>query len=59
MANYAYYALHKLKIRPREFEEMDNYEKAFVIASIRLKWDKDLEQQKEMDKAARKAKRKH
>lgn len=56
MANYAYFALHKLRIRPREFEEMDNYEKAFVIACIDIKWDKDIEQQKEIE---RKSKRKH
>ena len=54
MANYAYYALHKLKIRPREFDEMDNYEKAFVIAAIQIKWDKDLEQQKEMERKSKK-----
>lgn len=34
MAVYAYYALHKLNIRPREFMEMDIREKAFVIAAI-------------------------
>lgn len=34
MAVYAYYALHKLHIRPREFMEMDMREKAFVIAAI-------------------------
>lgn len=56
MANYAYFALHKLGIRPREFEEMDNYEKAFVIASIQLKWESDEKQQKEIE---RKSKRKH
>lgn len=51
MANYAYYALHKLRIRPREFDEMDNYEKAFIIASIQIKWEND---EKEMKKAKRK-----
>ncbi len=34
MANYAYYCLHKLKIRAREFLEMDEEEKAFTIACI-------------------------
>lgn len=34
MAVYAYYALHKLHMRPREFMEMDMREKAFVIAAI-------------------------
>jgi hypothetical protein len=54
MANYAYFALHKLKITPRQFDEMDNYEKAFVIASIQIKWEHDKEQEKEMKKAKRK-----
>ena len=55
MANYAYYALHKLRIRPREFEEMDNYEKAFIIAAINVKCDAEAEKQKEIK---RKSKRK-
>ena len=35
--NYAYYCLHKLKIRPSEFAEMDIYEKGFIMACIDLK----------------------
>ena len=54
MANYAYFALHKLRIRPSEFDEMDKYEKAFVIACIDIKWEHDKEQEKEMKKAKRK-----
>ncbi len=48
MANYAYYCLHKLKITPRQFDEMDRYEKAFVIASIDIKADRDKEEQKKL-----------
>lgn len=51
MANYAYYCLHKFRITPRQFEEMDKYEKAFIIASIQIKLDNDK-------KEARKAKSK-
>ncbi len=42
MSIYAYYALHKLNIRPREFMNMDIREKAFVIAAIdeRIKAEK-------------------
>ena len=40
-ANYAYYALHKLRIRPKEFIEIDRYEKAFVIAAIDIKSEND------------------
>ena len=48
MSNYAYYCLHKLKITPRQFDEMDKYEKAFVIASIQLKAEADKEEQKKL-----------
>jgi len=49
-ANYAYYALHKLRILPREFEEMDRREKAFIIASIDIKLENE---KKEMKKVKR------
>lgn len=48
MANYAYYCLHKLRITPRQFDEMDKYEKAFVIASIDIKMEADKEEQKKL-----------
>lgn len=48
MANYAYYCLHKLKITPRQFDEMDRYEKAFVIAAIDIKQDNDKEENKKL-----------
>ena len=41
--NYAYYCLHKLKIRPSEFAEMDIYEKAFIMACIDIKIKKEKE----------------
>lgn len=53
--NYAYYCLHKLKIRPSEFAEMDIYEKAFIMACIDIKIKKEKETEKE---AKRKAGRK-
>lgn len=46
MANYAYYCLHKLRITPRQFDEMDEYEKAFIIAAIDIKVKNDKEQEK-------------
>lgn len=57
MANFAFYALHKLRIKPSEFLEMDEYEKAFVIASIQIKCDEDAKQAKEMDKQSKKGRR--
>ena len=46
MANYAFYCLHKLKITPRQFEEMDMYEKAFIIASIDIRVESEKKEAK-------------
>lgn len=48
MSNYAYYCLHKLKITPRQFDEMDKYEKAFIIASIQIKQENEEKEMKKM-----------
>lgn len=50
--NYAYYCLHKLKIRPSEFAEMDIYEKAFIMACIDIKIKKEKEVEKEAKRNA-------
>lgn len=50
--NYAYYCLHKLKIRPSEFAEMDIYEKAFIMACIDIKIKKEKEAEKETKRKA-------
>ena len=57
MANYAFYALHKLRIKPSEFSDMDDYERAFVIASIEIKCEEDAKQAKEMEKQSKKGRR--
>ncbi len=57
MANFAFYALHKLKIKPSEFLEMDDYEKAFVIACIDIRCEEDAKQAKEMEKQSKKGRR--
>lgn len=57
MANFAFYALHKLKIKPSEFLEMDDYEKAFVIACIQIRCEEDAKQAKEMEKQSKKGRR--
>nr|DAW76747.1 MAG TPA: hypothetical protein [Caudoviricetes sp.] len=54
MAGYAHYALHKLKILPRDFAEFSLEEKAFIIASIRLKIESE---KKEMQKMKSKSRR--
>ncbi len=40
-ANYAYYALHKFRWKPSEFLALDPFERAFVIAAIDVKVDKE------------------
>lgn len=57
MANFAFYALHKLRIKPSEFMEMDEYEKAFVIACIDLRCEEEAKQVKEMDKQSKKGRK--
>ena len=51
---YAYYSLHKLRIRPSEWVNMDENEKAFIIAAID---EKVKEEEKKRKEAERQAKR--
>ena len=53
-ANYAYFALHKLHIKVSDFISMDRYEKAFTIACIDIRIEKE---KKEEEKIKRKSKR--
>lgn len=53
-ANYAYYALHRLRIKPSEWCAMPRREKAFVTACIDLKAEAD---KKERNRAKRAGKR--
>ena len=50
MAGYAYYALHKLRILPSTFLNMDENEKAFVIASIQIRVEKEKAEARKMKK---------
>lgn len=56
-ANYAYYALHKLHILPSQFLELDEQEKAFIIAAIKLKLENDKKKAKEMKKTPKKGRK--
>ena len=56
-ANYAYYALHKLRILPSQFLELDEQEKAFIVAAIRIKLDNDKKKEKELKKKPRKGRK--
>lgn len=50
MASYAHYCLHEFKLLPNQFEELDRETKAFIIASINIRAEKE---KKEMKKAKR------
>jgi hypothetical protein len=50
MANYAFYCLHRLKILPSQFLEMDDEEKAFIIAAIDIKAADDKKRAKEIER---------
>lgn len=47
-ANFAHFALQKLHILPSQLMEMDEYEKAFIYASIQIRVDAEKEQAKKM-----------
>ncbi len=52
-ANYAYYALLKLRILPSVFLQMDEQEKAFVIASIQLKIEQEKKEERKMKSSSK------
>lgn len=53
-ASYAYYALLKFHVLPSVFAEMDENEKAFMIAAIDIKSKHDKEREKKAQRAAKK-----
>lgn len=53
----AHYALQKLHILPSTFCEMEQSEKAFVIASIEKRVESEKEQEKKLDKPKKGGKR--
>lgn len=46
----AHYCLHKLGILPRQFDELDDYNKAFIIASIQVKIEREKKEAKKLKK---------
>ena len=50
---YAYYALHKLRIRPSEWVNMDENEKAFIITAIDAKLKQEEKKRKEAERQAK------
>jgi len=53
-ANIAYYCLHKLKILPSQFLQLDINERAFIVAAIEIKIDEDKKQEKKIKKPKKK-----
>lgn len=51
-ANFAYYTLLKLHILPSVFLSLEEQEKAFVTAAIKVKMESDREKEKELKEAA-------
>ena len=45
---YAYYCFHKLRMLPSQYAALDMFEKAFVIAAIDLKVEKEKEMNKKI-----------
>ncbi|MEG6512842.1 hypothetical protein [Desulforamulus ruminis] len=50
----AYYCLHKLRLLPSQYLALDRQEKAFIIAAVQIKTEKE---KKEAEKAGRTRKR--
>ena len=54
MAGYAHYCLHEFNWTPSFFIELDENEKAFVIASIDVKVEKETEEKKKLERQSKK-----
>ncbi|MDE6909066.1 MAG: hypothetical protein K2P44_01095 [Lachnospiraceae bacterium] len=53
-ANFAYYSLLKLHILPSVFLAMDEQEKAFVVAAVKLKMEADKKERKRIEAKSKK-----
>ena len=53
MAGYAHYALHKFRMLPSVFADLSIENKAFMIASIRIKMGNDKKEIKQIKSKAR------
>ena len=53
MSGYAHYALHKFRILPSVFADLSIEDKAFMIASIRIKIENEKKEMQKMKSRAR------
>ena len=56
-ANFAYYSLLKLHILPSVFLELDEQEKAFIVAAIQIKMENDRKKEKEIKRKSKKGRK--
>ena len=56
-ANFAYYSLLKLHILPSVFLELDEQEKAFIVAAIQIKMENDKKKEKEIKRKSKKGRK--
>lgn len=54
MASYAYYCIHNFHWPPSFFMNLDENERAFVIAAIDVKVDKEIEENKRLKRESKK-----
>ncbi len=50
MAGIAHYCLHKLRLLPSQFLELDEPDKAFVIASVLKKVEQEKKEAKKLER---------
>ncbi|HBH1340583.1 TPA: hypothetical protein KRL47_003708 [Clostridioides difficile] len=56
-SNIAHYCLHKFKWKPHEYMDLPVDEKAFVAASIDIKVEEEIKEEKKTAKEARRSRR--
>ncbi|EGT3690184.1 hypothetical protein ERM67_17410 [Clostridioides difficile] len=56
-ASVAHYCLHKFKWKPHEYTDLPDYERAFVAASIDIKVEEEIKEEKKTAKEARRSRR--
>ena len=57
-ANIAYYCLHELHLTPSQFSNLDRQERAFIIAAIEVRVEREKKKQKEIERKQRRGRRK-
>ena len=56
-ANIAYYCLHELHLTPSQFFSLDRQERAFIIAAIDVRVEREKKKQKELERKKRRGRK--